>query len=148
MKRILLVAIAFLVLIPALVAMSADDVVYVNGTASNVSANTAGKFDLTRPDSLTFEHSGKTFAIPYSSIESFDYSRPVTRHLGVLPAIAVGLLKQRQHRHIIRIAYKDNSSSQVAIFEVSKQMPATLLAVLTSRVPKACNRAMNCGQWQ
>jgi hypothetical protein len=72
--------------------------------------------------------------IPYASIESHKYSKEVARHLGVLPTIAVGLLKVRQHRHFFRISYRvPGAAAQVVIFEVPKQMPRTLEAVLQTR---------------
>ena len=48
-------------------------------------------------------------------------AQQVARHLGVVPAIAVGLVKRWQRRHYFRITYHDESKTQqVAIFEVSK----------------------------
>jgi len=77
--------------------------------------------------------------IPYAQIDSFEYSQPVARHLGVLPAIAVGLAKKRQHRHFFQIRYRgDNDVMEVAVLEVPKQMPLTLLPVLRARSPQAC----------
>ena len=76
--------------------------------------------------------------IPYAAIQSFEYSKEVTHHLGVLPAIAVGMFKMRRHGHFFRISYHDsNDVAQAVVFEVSKQMPRTLLAVLTTRAPQA-----------
>ncbi len=77
-----------------------------------------------------------------------EYSQQVARHLGVLPAIAVGLVKRRQRRHFLRISYHDESSTaQVAIFEVSKETPHTLLAILEVRAPQGCKPHGNgrCG---
>jgi hypothetical protein len=74
--------------------------------------------------------------IPYADIQSFEYSTKVTRHLGFMPAIAVGLVKMRRHRHYFRISYRGaDVGSQVAVFEVPKQMPRTLRAVLQARAP-------------
>ena len=78
-------------------------------------------------------------AIPYAKVDSFEYTNQIARHLGVLPAIAVGLVKKRQRRHFFQISYHDeNNLSQVVVFEVSKQMPQALLAVLQIRSPQAC----------
>jgi hypothetical protein len=61
----------------------------------------------------------------------------VTHHLGVLPAIAVSLVKKRQRKHFLRIAYHDEfKTPQVAIFEVPKKMPLTLFAILQQRAPQ------------
>ncbi|HKV04129.1 MAG TPA: hypothetical protein VJO53_03355 [Candidatus Acidoferrales bacterium] len=111
---------------------------YVGGTVPALKADALGRMDTTSPTVLTFEYPGGALEIPYAKIESFAYSQQVARHLGVLPAIAVGLLKQRQHRHFIRISYRDErNASQVAIFEVPKQIPHTLLAILHERTKQA-----------
>src|SRR5438876_3247681 len=124
-----------LMFIASLVGAAVEDPVrYVGGTVSELNADATGHLDTTSPTALIFEHSGKTFTIPYSSIASLDCSKEVARHLGVLPAIAVGIVRMRQHRHFFQISYHDgNGIEQVAIFEVPKQMPRTLEAALETR---------------
>lgn len=113
---------------------------YVGGTLQDVTAGAIGRLDATSETSLTFEHAGNKLAIPYASIESYEYSKEVTRHLGVIPAIAVRLVKVRRRRHFFRISYRSqgNTLAQVAIFEVPKDMPRILQAILQTRVPDAC----------
>ena len=138
-----------LLLVLCISASALDDgqVLYVSGTAPDLSANTVGSFDLTQLDSLVFEHAGTKFAIPYAAIDSFEYTREVTRHLGVLPAIGVGLVKARRHSHYFRISYSgDNKVPQVVIFEVPKHMPPALQAVLAARAPQTCKPIQKCGQ--
>lgn len=135
----------FLAMVLPAAAIGDSEVMYVSGTASGLSANSIGRLDFTQPESLVFEHSGTKFMVPYAAIESFEYTRPVTRHLGVLPAIAVGLIKQRRHSHFFRISYRDeNKVPQVVIFEVSKHVPPTFQAVLASRAPQACKPFQGC----
>jgi hypothetical protein len=125
----------------ALPVFAVDDgqVTYAGGTVPALPAGIVGRLDTTSEVALTFEHSGTKLLIPYSAIESFEYSTEVTRHLGVMPAIAVGLVKMRRHRHYFRISYRGaDNVSQVAVFEVPKHMPRTLQAVLAARVPWAC----------
>jgi hypothetical protein len=123
---------------PAL-AVEEGQVVYVGGSAAGVSAGVVGRLDTTAETALIFEYSGNKLAIPYGSIQSFEYSKEVTRHLGVLPAIAVGTLKMRKHQHFFRISYRDsNHVEQAVVFEVPKHMPRTLKAVLQTRAPRAC----------
>jgi hypothetical protein len=119
-------------------AVENDQVLYAGGTAQNVKAGALGRLDTTLETALVFENAGDKFSIPYAGIQSFAYDKEVTRHLGVLPAIAVGLLKVRQHSHFFRISYRDEKGDQVAVFEVSKQMPRVLQSVLASRSPNAC----------
>ena len=88
---------------------------------------------------VTCESSGTKLLIPYADIQTFEYSTEVTRHLGVLPAIGVGLVKMRRHRHYFRISYRGAADvSQVAVFEVPKHMPRALRAVLEARAPQTC----------
>jgi hypothetical protein len=121
---------------------------YVGGTLPGVTAGTVGRLDTTSDTSLIFEHAGNQVEIPYASIESHKYSKEVARHLGVLPTIAVGLLKVRQHRHFFRISYRvpGAAAAQVVIFEVPKQMPRTLEAILQTRAPATRKPARPVGK--
>ncbi len=147
MNKLIVALGLFLAVSLSAAAVTDGEVMYVGGTSPGLNAATVGHLDLTQPDSLVFEHSGTKSMIPYAAIESFEYSRSVTRHLGVLPAIAVGLIKQRRHRHVFRISYRDESkASQVVIFEVPKHMAPTFQAVLAARTPQTCNPLLRCGQ--
>jgi hypothetical protein len=116
-----------------------DRVMYVGGTAPAVQAGVFGRLDTTSETMLLFEYAGNKLAIPYAKIDSFQCYEEVARHLGVLPAIGVGLVKKRQQRHFFQISYRnENNLRQVAVFEVPKQMPETLLAVLQARAPQGC----------
>ncbi len=120
-----------------LAAVEDGQVMYVGGTAPSLRPGAIGQLDTTSEASLTLEYSGARLVIPYSGIQNYQYSSEVTHHLGVLPAIAVGLVKKRQRRHFFRISYLGaDNVSQVAVLEVPKNMPRTLQAVLDSRVPK------------
>jgi hypothetical protein len=147
MKRIL--ALSLLLVIPlATPAVEDGQVLYVGGTAVGLKEGVTGKLDTNSPTALSFDYSGSKLVIPFEMIDSYEYSQQVARHLGVLPAIAVGLVKRRQHRHFFRISYHDeNNALQVAIFEVSKAMPRTLLAILRVRAPQGCKLYTNaqCG---
>jgi hypothetical protein len=126
-----------LVLAVPVLAVDNGHVMYAGGTVPALPAGVVGRLDTTSEVSLTFEYSGTKVLIPYSEIESFEYSTEVTRHLGVMPAIAVGLVKMRQHRHYFRISYRSaDKVPQVAVFEVPKHMPRTFQAVLVARAPQ------------
>jgi len=132
----------FLFLTLPAIAAESEYVKYVGGTAQGLNVGTVGRLDTTGETSLAFQRAGNNLTIPYSAIESSEYSKDVARHLGVLPAIVVALVRMRQHRHFFRITYHDqNGVAQVAIFEVPKHMPRTLQAVLEARAPhtfKSC----------
>jgi hypothetical protein len=142
--RFLAVCFILICCLPA-VAVEDGQVMYTGGSVPGLNSGAVGRLDLSVEASLIFEHSGSRLAIPYAAIDSFEYSEEVTRHLGVLPAIGVGLIKARQHQHFFRISYRDGDGvSQVAIFEVSKHLPRALNAVLRERAPKACSVSPIC----
>jgi hypothetical protein len=144
MTRFLVFCFALAVCLPA-VAVQDDQVMYTGGTVPGLNSGVMGRLDLSSETSLIFEYQGSRLAIPYAAIDWFEYSQEVTRHLGVLPAIGVGLIKERQHRHFFRISYRNGEGvSQVAIFEVSKRLPRSLNAVLQDRAPKACKVSAPC----
>jgi hypothetical protein len=145
MRRLIAFGLVLLLSLPA-AAANAGRVKYAGGTVPGVNIGTVGTLDTTAETSLTFDYAGKKLLIPYASIESFDHSETVARHLGVLPTIVVGLIKARQRRHFFRISYRDshrdpsrsldsgaNDVAQVVVFEVSKQMALPLQAVLVAR---------------
>ena len=137
----------FLILVGCVSAFAVEDgqVMYVGGTAPGVHAGSIGKLDTTSDTALVFNYSAGKLAIPYASIESFQYSQEVKRHLGVLPAIAVGLVAKRRRRHFFRISYSDqNHVAQAAIFEVPKTMSRTFAAILQTRAPRTCKPYLPC----
>lgn len=135
MKKLL--AICLLLALPA-AAVEGDQVMYLGGTTPIVQAGAIGQIDTTAQNALVFDSSGKKLLIPYDGIESFEYSTEITHHLGVMPAIAVGIMRARKHRHYFRVTYRTSDNiPQVAVFEVPKHMPRTLEAVLKTRSPQA-----------
>lgn len=120
-------------------AVEDGQVMYIGGSAPGVNAGVIGRLDTTSETALIFEYSGNKLEIPYSMIQSFEYSKEVTRHLGALPTVAVGMFIMQSHRHFFRISYRDsNSVAQAVVLEVPKHMPRTLQAVLETRAPQAC----------
>lgn len=130
-------------------AVEGNEVMYAGGTVSNIQNGAIGRLDTTSPTSVTFEYSGNKLVIPYAKIVSFEYSQEVARHLGVLPAIAVGMVKKRQRKHYFRLSFQDDSgAAEIAVFEVSKRAPKTLLPILQSHSPQACHQTKSsaCGE--
>jgi hypothetical protein len=135
MKKFMIFCLLLALVLPGS-AIEDGQVMYFGGTALGLATGTVGRLNTTSETSLTFEYAGNKLAIPYAAVESYQYSSDVAHHLGVLPTIAVGLRKTREHRHFFRISYRDaNQVSQVAVFEVPKHMPRTLQAVLDARAP-------------
>src|SRR5437879_3066863 len=98
MKKLAVFCLVVTLSLPAF-ALGGDHVKYVGGTVPALNSGGIGRLDTTSDTSLTFEYSGRKLAIPYADIQSFEYSKEVARHLGVLPAIMAALLKARQQRH-------------------------------------------------
>jgi hypothetical protein len=144
MKKLLAFYLILVVSLPAL-AVEDGQVMYVGGTAPGVTAGCIGRLNTTFDTELIFECAGTRLSIPYAAIQSFDYSTEVRRHLGVLPAVAIGLLKMRHHQHFFRISYRNpENTAQAAIFEVPKHMPRILQAVLETRAPRLCRPYVPC----
>jgi len=130
--------------LPAL-AVEGSQVKYVGGTAQGVKGGVIGRLNTTPETELIFEYSGDKLAIPYDAIQSFQSSEEVARHLGVLPAILVGMFKKRQRQHFFRIQYHDpNNVTHALVFEVPKHMPRILEAVLETRAPGVSRRCLPC----
>jgi phosphatidylglycerophosphate synthase len=135
-------------------AVSVGEAAYMGGTISGVAEGTLGALDTTAVERLTFRYKSPAAAMPseidmpYARILSFQYSTDVTHHIGVAPAIVVSLVKRRERKHFFTITYTDaDMVKQVAIFEVPKNEPATLLAILRVRAGQACHNmpANYCG---
>jgi hypothetical protein len=144
MKRFFAVLLLVILIPLAAYAGEGDNVMYAGGTAAGLMDGSTGKLDLKAPDSMTFESAGTKLVIPYATIDTFEYTRPVARHLGLLPAIAVGMVKKRQRRHYFRFSYRDDAGDlRVALFEVPKQMPPVLLSILAAKAPGRCKSVMD-----
>lgn len=96
----------FLILAVPALAVEGSQVMYVGGSATGVVAGALGNLDMTSETVLIFQSAAGKIEIPYAAIQSFEYSSEVSHHLGVMPAIAVSLLKVRQHRHYFRVSYE------------------------------------------
>lgn len=148
MKTILAICLFLAAALPA-PAVEDGQVLYVGGTIAALKEGALGRLDTTAQTALAFASSGSLLSIPYDKIDSYEYSQQVARHLGVLPAVAVGLVRRRQRKHFLRISFHDDANaSQVVIFELPKQMPRSLLAILQLRAPQGCkpNPNVKCVQ--
>ena len=145
-----LVGLCLLLVLPmATIAVEDGQVMYAGGTIASLKEGALGRLVTTSPNALTFELAGSQLVIPFAKIDSYEYSQRVARHLGVLPGIAAGLVRHRQRKHFLRIVYKEeDNTEQVAIFEIPKEMPRTLLAILQARAPWGCqaSTAAKCTQ--
>lgn len=134
-----LITLALALLSATAFAVTGSEVAYVGGSLAGAKAGDIGSFDTTQANELIFAESSRKWSIEYTKILKIEYHNDVARHLGVAPAIAVGLLKHREKKHFFTLTYVDSSgTNQAAVFEVSKEAPRSLLAVLGIRAPQAC----------
>jgi hypothetical protein len=132
------------VLVSPAFAVEAGRVAFAGGSVS-VAQGTVGNFDLVSPDAVIFKYGGvgstqstkaNQVEIVYKNISGVSYATELAHHLGLLPAIAVGLVRKRERRHLFTSKYTDASDTvQAVIFEVSKKDAPALLEVLRARAP-------------
>lgn len=136
MRRLFCCFVLLLPSLPAIAATPGADVIYVGGTVATPVTSTSGVLDLSSQDALLFKTSAGNITVPWTSIQSWTSYSQTAHHIGVLPAIAVGLVRKRQRSHFLRIAWKDqHRSDQGVLFEIPKQMPAVVETALNVRAP-------------
>jgi len=113
-------------------ASSIPSVTYAGGSGSTLSAGTIGNLDVSSPDKLIFHtDKGTEITIPYSQVQDCTYQNPVAHRLGVLPAIAIGLVGTRIHNHLLTLTYLDAAHArQTIVFQLPHSGPEVLLPVL------------------
>lgn len=147
MKKMLAIVLGVVILFAGLPAWASDgmDASYVSGTVSTMKLGATGMVDNTKPDVMEFHSSSGDFSIPYAKITAARYHEENRFRLGVLPTIAVGLLKARSKRHIVTITWKDEKDlPQVALFEMSKQASMGLVTIIRVRAPQVCQPKAAC----
>src|SRR4051812_24600281 len=138
MKKLIAIALILTLAVPSFAAIvEGSQVLYEGGTAQELKQGTMGTFDTSSEEALLFNSSGGKLTIPYKRITDFRYEEKLARRLGVVLTIAVVLLKHRQRRHILTVQYLDEQSSpRVAVFEIAKDAPETVVPVIQSRIKK------------
>lgn len=127
---------------PAL-ALDPNQALYIGGSPA-IAPDTLGTLDTTQPTALIFhvkqpDGAARELAIKYSSIHTVDARNEVTHHLGVAPAIAVGLLAARQRRYFITLTWTDEAGvAQAAEIEVPRREQQPLLTIIRARMPRQC----------
>src|SRR5882762_7384826 len=96
-------AIAIVVLSATVFAVTGNDVAYVGGSLSGVKPGDIGAFDTSPVKELVFIEPYGRFPIEYARVLKVEYRKEVAHHLGVAPAIAVGLLKRRERKHFFTL---------------------------------------------
>jgi hypothetical protein len=118
---------------------------YTSGTVPGVRLGVDGTLGTTSPTALEFHSGSGDFSVPYAGITAARCREENRFRLGVLPAIAVGLIKARSKRHLMTITWNDERGvSQAAIFETSKVKSQALLTILRVRSPQICSIKGDC----
>jgi hypothetical protein len=130
-------------------AVEGKEVAYVSGTSQTIKEGVVGVLNTSSATDLVFEAGSGRISIPYTRVVSYQYRQEVKVHLGVLPAIAVGLVKKRARRHLVTIIWQgEGNQREVMTLEVAKTEPQALLALLRARATEACKPKSGqvCGQ--
>ncbi|HEY1576412.1 MAG TPA: hypothetical protein VGF82_04985 [Terracidiphilus sp.] len=130
-----------LVLAGALPALATEglEVTYLNGTVKAIGENARATLDTTSSTSLKLLAGQSQVSIPYNAVTTYEYREENRFRLGVLPTIAVTLLKARSKRHLVTIGWKDESGVvQTATFETTRDRAQGLEKVLEARCPQVC----------
>ena len=133
-------------------AVETGQVAYYGGTVPGMPRGALGALHTDFPATLVFQMTAQTSPaevdISYDKIRSVKYSTEVTHHLGVLPAIAVGLIRKRERRHLFAISFTDASGAvQTVLFEVAKDDSQVLLQILRARAAVCQNKAPACSAY-
>lgn len=126
-------------------ALEPNQAVYIGGSAA-VAGDTPGTLDTTSPSTLFFRYkkpdgAAGQIGVDYAAIKTAVPGNEVTHHLGVAPAIAVGLIAPRQRRYFVTLTWTDEKGvAQAAQIEISKHDQQPLLAVIRARMPQPCQR--------
>jgi phosphatidylglycerophosphate synthase len=140
-----MLTLAVLIALPAS-ALEPNQAVYIGGSAA-VAPDTVGTLDTTSPTALVFHFKQPNggagqVAIDYTHIRNVSATNEVTHHLGVAPAIAVGLLAVRQRRYFLTITWTDEAGiAQAAQIEVAKREQQPLATVIRARMLQHCQQS-------
>ncbi|NYF79212.1 hypothetical protein [Granulicella arctica] len=138
MRSIMAVFLFLMCSLPAL-AVEGNQAAYLSGTTAAVKLGALGTLDTTSPTDLIFVSPQGNLNIPYLAIDRLDYHNDLAHHIGVAPALAVGIVRRREKRHFFDITYHDQAGvAQVAVFEVAKGVPPLMLPILRARATNAC----------
>jgi len=124
-------------------ALDPNQAVYIGGSAS-VTPDTLGTLDTTSPTALLFrfkqpDGAAAQVSINYGGVHTVNASNEVTHHLGVAPAIAVGLLAARQRRYFVTLTWTDEAGvAQAAQIEVPRREQQPLVTLIRARMPQRC----------
>ena len=141
MRKLIVGALVFVVLSSWTTAYAVEpgDVEYVNGTVEGLPDGAMGSLDTSGREALEFRSTSGQFSVPYGEITRVRCREENRFRLGVLPAIAVGLLKARSKRHFVTIEWDhSDGTSDVVTLDTSKEKALGLVAVLRARSPQGC----------
>ena len=115
---------------------------YFSGTVAALKPGVQLSWETASTVALDLHTESCSFSIPYKEITSFNYRKENKYHLGVAPAIAVALVKQRAKLHYVTIAWRQSDGGvNVLTLEVEKPAAEGLMSVLNARVEKPSKAA-------
>lgn len=135
---------ALLLLSGACIAAHADPVagiVYAGGTLPAPAPGAEVSVDLSSPDALVLHTQAETVRVPWSAITRWGCFRQNKHRLGVLPAIAAGMVAARIHDHFFNLAWTDaDGHTQAILLQIPPDLPKTIHVVLEAHAPNTVER--------
>ena len=123
-------------------ALNGFEVTYLTGTVQGANQGMPGLLDNTATNALHFQGNASQFSIPFTNIRSYQYREETKFRLGVLPAIAVGMLKARSKVHTVSISWQgERGVPEVVTLQMSKHTAEGLMTLLRTRAERACQPA-------
>jgi hypothetical protein len=114
-------------------------VTYTTGTVEGARQGVGGVLENTEAAGLRFQGDGNSFLIPYARIRSYQYREETKYRMGILPMIALGLVKARSKVHSVTISWQgDRGVPEVVRLEMSRHTAEELMAILRVRAERAC----------
>jgi hypothetical protein len=120
-------------------AQQAQDIIYLRGTVKAVKEGSAATIDKTSTAGLAIQAGETQFSIPYDKIKSFNFHEESQFHLGVLPAIAVGLFAPWAKLHFVTVTWTgEDDTPEVITLQAPKSTVQGLVEVMRARATVAC----------
>lgn len=110
---------------------------YHSGSLATAQPGVQGMLDVSQSKQLLFAFGTSRLTVPYERITDVDTWEKVRHRMGVVPTLAVVMIKRRSRQYFLKLTYKDEADvAQTAVFEVSKDQQGTLATVIRTRMAK------------
>jgi hypothetical protein len=130
----LLIAMGFLLAIPAAGADRGVKTQLMGGTPPGIDAKSTARLDLTSAEALVFSCGKSEFSVPYGKVNTLEYGQSVSRRYAAAVLVSPLLLLSKSRKHFVTLGYVDaEGKQQVLVFRVEKGDIRSVLASLEAR---------------